>query len=117
MRFAERIRVVGEGRPKTDRRALSSAMRVLRSGSECALTVLEVQPITWQTRMLGRVLVGCLRPLTTHPDVAERLEICLIRDDEGEGPNNSLDETAAWLKRYQRLPRGSIVNKGLSAVS
>lgn len=52
--------------------------------------------------------MSCLGMLVTNPDVANRLEIRLIRDDDGEGINNDLDEIEDWLRAYQELRGGDV---------
>jgi hypothetical protein len=80
MRFAERVRLVGAGPIRSRGRGLGSASRFLKPGSQCALKVLEVQLRVWSKVMVGQVMLNYLRGLTTHPDVAGRLEMRLIRD-------------------------------------
>ncbi|KAJ6619773.1 hypothetical protein B0H10DRAFT_1946591 [Mycena sp. CBHHK59/15] len=99
MRFAERVRLLGAGPIRSRGRALSSATRILRAGPECALKILEVQPRTWGRWYLARVMLGQLGPLTTHPDVAERLEVRLIRD--AEVPFEDLEAIKTNLRRCQ----------------
>ena len=113
LRFAERVRLVGEGQSKTGERSISSPSRRLTAGSECALRVLEIQPISWNKPILVRTVVPCLGRLTTHPDVADRLEIRLVRDGGGEESNDDLDEIERWLMRYQEL-RTSDVSRRFS---
>ncbi|MCJ1361090.1 hypothetical protein MMC16_000187 [Acarospora aff. strigata] len=99
MQFAERVRLVGDRRHKKSSWADQRAKTKLGVGPECALRVLEVQPLVWPKRFVtGTIRIG-LGQLTTHPDVAKRLEIHLIRDDEGQGENEELDEIDEWLRR------------------
>lgn len=131
LRFAERIRLVGEGPSnamangqKRPGRSISCASRRLVAGPDCGLRVLEVQPLQWPKRLVVRTVMSCLGLLTTHPDVAERLEVRLIRDNEhldGEeeeedrrGVNADLQRIENWLSRYQNLC-GDDVTKRFSA--
>ncbi|KAJ7087674.1 hypothetical protein B0H15DRAFT_842813 [Mycena belliarum] len=82
MRFAQRVRLVGAGPIVSHGRTLSSAMRILVPGPECALRILEVQPRAWRKWDVARIMLEHLGALTTHPDVAARLEVRLIRATE-----------------------------------
>ncbi|KAJ6460848.1 hypothetical protein C8R47DRAFT_1160333 [Mycena vitilis] len=95
MRFAERVRLVGSGPTRTRGRAVSAPIRRLTPGPECALKVLEVQPCAWRKRVVARVMLTSLGPLTTHPDVAARLELRLIRE-----PKDPLDDVEQLLRKY-----------------
>ncbi|KAJ7136629.1 hypothetical protein C8R44DRAFT_767519 [Mycena epipterygia] len=99
MRFAERVRLVGAGPTWSRGRWLSSPSRVLYPGRECALRVLEVQPRTWRKWLLSKVMLINLGPLTTHPDVAARLEVRLIRDPDDV--LEDVDKIKADLRAYQ----------------
>ncbi|KAJ7785320.1 hypothetical protein DFH07DRAFT_1054643 [Mycena maculata] len=99
MRFAERVRLVGPGPILSRGRSLASPMRILTPGPECALRVLEVQPRAWRRWFLARVMMSSLGPLTTHPDVAARLEVRLIRDTDD--PLEDLSAVKARLREYQ----------------
>lgn len=113
LRFAEHVRLMGDGRSKKGERSISCASRRLEAGPTCALKVLEVQPIQWPKRVVVKTIMSCLGLLASHPDVADRLEIRLIRDDEGEGPNHDLDAIEDWLSRYQDL-RGDQASRRFS---
>ncbi|KAI9723683.1 MAG: hypothetical protein M1812_000983 [Candelaria pacifica] len=119
LEVAERVRLVGgRSRPDTDSlgrrkwygRIKYVSYRWLAPGNECAVRVLEVQPITWRKRNVARNLVSCLTAITTHADVVGRgLEIRLIRDDEGdEHPVDEveLNRIERWLRYYQGLTVG-----------
>ncbi|KAJ7640674.1 hypothetical protein DFH06DRAFT_619697 [Mycena polygramma] len=99
MRFAERVRLIGAGPIRSRGRSLSSPTRVLVPGPECALKVLEIQPRAWRKWFLARVLLTSLGPLTTHPDVAARLELRLIR--EPADPLEDVAQLKAALREYQ----------------
>lgn len=103
MRYAHRIRLVGYGKIEWKRRAIQSAQKYLEAGPECALRVLEVQPILWGQQLVARRIAENLGSLVTHPQVAEQLEFRLIRDTEEEGENLELDNIQHWLNGYQRL--------------
>ncbi|KAJ7191366.1 hypothetical protein B0H12DRAFT_1305449 [Mycena haematopus] len=104
MRFAERVRLVGAGPICSRGRSLGSAVRFLRPGPECALKVLEVQPCAWSKDFLVLVMLKNLGPLTTHPDVATRLEVRLVRD--AADPLVDDEEVKAVLRRYQAQREG-----------
>ena len=108
LRIAERVRLVGAGRPEPDAWLLSSASRKLSAGLKCALRVLEIQPILWPKWLVVSTVRSCLGLLATHPDVADRLEVRLIRDDENEGSNEELDAIEDWLRRYEELRTGDV---------
>lgn len=143
MQFAERIRLVGAIQPSgrsiqcaSSRRTLGRAIelarggpihgvsRRLKAGSDCALKVLEIQPLLWPKRSVTRTVLSCLGPLATHVDVAQRLEVRLIADREGAEPcfdvdeeyneyfdeevNEELDAIKDWLRRYQGLRDGDV---------
>ncbi|KAJ6586314.1 hypothetical protein DFH09DRAFT_1143115, partial [Mycena vulgaris] len=99
MRFAERVRLIGAGPRRSRGRGLGSATRILVPGPECALRVLEIQPRAWRKWFLSRIMLENLGPLTTHPDVAARLEIRLIRDIND--PLEDVEEVKARLRAYQ----------------
>ncbi|KAJ6562553.1 hypothetical protein B0H19DRAFT_1144940 [Mycena capillaripes] len=99
MRFAERVRLVGAGPTRSRGRALSSGSRFLVPGSECALKVLEIQPRVWRKWFLARVMLENLGSLTTHPDVATRLNLRLIRD--ADDPLEDVEQVKAELRKYQ----------------
>ncbi|KAJ7766287.1 hypothetical protein B0H14DRAFT_2969749 [Mycena olivaceomarginata] len=80
MRFAERVRLIGAGPIRSRGRGLGSASRFLEPSPQCALKVLEVQPRAWSKSFLVFILLRHLGAMTTHPDVAGRLEVRLIRD-------------------------------------
>ncbi|KAJ7809178.1 hypothetical protein B0H14DRAFT_3760051 [Mycena olivaceomarginata] len=103
MRFAERVRLVGAGPLNSRGHLLVSVPRLLQPGPQCALKVLEVQPRVWSKVVVGQVMLNYLRGLTTHPDVAGRLEVRLIRDaDDPLGPD---EEVKAVLQAFQaRMP-------------
>lgn len=106
LEYAQRVRLVGAGRNKTRGRCKQSSIRMLEPGPSCAMRVLEVQPLLWSPRLVAHTLTHCLGMLTIHPDTVERLEIRLIRDDEGEGPNDHMDEIEEWLRCYQNTKTG-----------
>ncbi|KAJ7809184.1 hypothetical protein B0H14DRAFT_2849331, partial [Mycena olivaceomarginata] len=99
MRFAERVRLVGAGPIRSCGRDIGAQERFLEPGRKCALRVLEVQPRAWPKVMLVGVMLNYLGALTTHPDVAERLEVRLVRD--AEDPLVSDEEVRAHLREYQ----------------
>ncbi|KAJ7176306.1 hypothetical protein C8R43DRAFT_557026 [Mycena crocata] len=99
MRFAERVRLVGSGPVSSSGRSLSSAMRILRPGPECALKILEVQPLTWRKWAVADIMLSNLAPVTTHPDVAERLQVRLIRDTVH--PLEDVEDVKERLRKYQ----------------
>lgn len=99
MRFAERVRLIGSGPTRSRGRGLSSAARILVPGKDCALKVLEVQPRAWRKWFLARIMLVNLGRLTTHPDVAERLELRLIRDTDD--PLEDVEQVKAALRKYQ----------------
>ncbi|KAJ7342534.1 hypothetical protein DFH08DRAFT_811617 [Mycena albidolilacea] len=101
MRFAERVRLVGAGPLNSRGHSRASAPRLLQPGPRCALKVLEVQPRVWSKVGVGQVMLNYLRGLTTHPDVAGRLEMRLIRDaNDPLGPD---EEVKAVLQVFQAL--------------
>ncbi|KAJ6460836.1 hypothetical protein C8R47DRAFT_1242147 [Mycena vitilis] len=99
MRFAERVRLIGAGPARSRGRSLSSPTRVLVPGPECALKVLEIQPRAWRKWFLASILLTSLGPLTTHPDVAARLQLRLIRDTAD--PLEDVAQLKADLREYQ----------------
>ncbi|KAK7044438.1 hypothetical protein R3P38DRAFT_3388809 [Favolaschia claudopus] len=99
MRYAERVRLVGAGPVSSRGRGLSSPSRILKPGPECALKVLEVQPRCWRRWSVARVMLNHLGPLTTHPEVAERLEVHLIRDPHDPFVDN--EEIKTYLRNYE----------------
>jgi hypothetical protein len=99
MRFAERVRLIGAGPIRSRGRGLGSASRFLEPGPQCALKVLEVQPRAWSKSFLVFILLRHLGALTTHPDVAGRLEVRLIRD--ADDPLVPDEEVRAELRAYQ----------------
>ncbi|KAJ7118947.1 hypothetical protein C8R44DRAFT_186576 [Mycena epipterygia] len=99
MRFAERVRLVGAGPRLSGGRSISSGSHFLEPGPKCALKILEIQPRTWGRWYLAQIMLGQIGPLTTHPDVAERLEVRLIRD--ADDPLEDIEEVKARLRRYQ----------------
>lgn len=103
MRYAHRIRLVGYGKIEWKGRAIQSPSMYLRAGPECALRVLEVQPILWGKALVARRIMDNMTSLTTHPEVAGGLVFRLIRDSEGQGDNTGLDDIEKWLESYQRL--------------
>ncbi|KAJ7701177.1 hypothetical protein B0H17DRAFT_1176568 [Mycena rosella] len=115
MRFAERVRLVGSGPIRSRGRGLSSAMRILRPGPACALRVLEVQPRAWRKWFVSRIMLENLGPLTTHPDVAARLEVRLIRD--ADDPLESVEEVKARLRAYQARRDAIPVGKSSGPIS
>ncbi|KAJ7042931.1 hypothetical protein C8F04DRAFT_1075308, partial [Mycena alexandri] len=100
MRFAERVRIVGTSATLTTGRGISSAARKLVPGSHCALKVLEVQPRAWRRQHLVGVMLEKMGELTTHSDVAERLETRLIRDTDD--PLETFAEVKARVRHYQK---------------
>ncbi|KAJ7042926.1 hypothetical protein C8F04DRAFT_1075286 [Mycena alexandri] len=107
MRFAERVRIVGTSVSLPMGHGLSSASRKssvgrkLVLGSQCAVKVLEVQPRAWRRQYLAGVMLWRMGELTTHSDVAERLEIRLIRDTDD--PLETFAEVKARARHYQKL--------------
>ncbi|KAJ7176307.1 hypothetical protein C8R43DRAFT_557042 [Mycena crocata] len=99
MHFAERVRLVGSGPTFSRGRSLSSPVRILRPGPECALKILEVQPLRWRKWAVARIMLSNLAPVTTHPDVAERLQVRLIRDTVD--PLEDVEDLKARLREYQ----------------
>lgn len=102
LRFAQRIRLVGGERIKHGRAGgtalnIKNITRFLSAGPECALMVLEVQPIAWSKEMLSHTLRTALKPLITRPDVGGRLKIRLIRD---ESQGLDLDDMEDYLRRF-----------------
>ncbi|KAJ7342539.1 hypothetical protein DFH08DRAFT_874487 [Mycena albidolilacea] len=98
MRFAERVRLVGAGPISSRGRGLGSPSRFLKPGPQCALKVLEVQPRAWSKTFLVLILLRHLGDLTTHPDVAGRLEVRLIRD--ADDPLVPDEDVRARLRAY-----------------
>jgi hypothetical protein len=100
--FAERLRLVGHVTPsKTGRRSVQCSARRLTAGGRCALRVLEVQPLSWNKRIVTQTILSGLRLIASYPDVAEQLEVRLIGDDEGELEGDMWDEIKDWLRIYQ----------------
>ncbi|KAJ7342525.1 hypothetical protein DFH08DRAFT_963267 [Mycena albidolilacea] len=99
MRFAERVRLVGAHPIRSCGRDIGAQERFLEPGRKCALRVLEVQPRAWLKVMLVGVMINYLGALTTHPDVAERLEVRLARN--ADDPPVSDEEVRAHLREYQ----------------
>lgn len=85
----------------------SYAHRCLIGGPTCALKVLEVQPIERSEGRVIRTLKSGLGTLLAHPDLSERLEILLIRDD-GKGLSHDIDATEESLRQYQALLGGHL---------
>lgn len=75
VKFAERMRLVGEHHYHTS----AATLRLLLPGRNCAIKMLEVEPLTWSWEILQRVIHSCLLTLLAHPDVTRRLEISVIR--------------------------------------
>ena len=65
--------------------------------------MLEVEPNLRRKRLVVQVITSFLGPLTIHPNVAECLEVGLIREDEGDGPNDDMDAIEDWLRGFQAL--------------
>ncbi|KAJ7022666.1 hypothetical protein C8F04DRAFT_234300 [Mycena alexandri] len=109
MRFAERIRLVGSGPIISRGRGTATGGRALAPGPECALKVLEVQPRAWRRWYLARIMMMNLCELTTHADVAERLEVRLIRDTEDplEDVEALKGRMREWQKRREENGRDS----------
>jgi hypothetical protein len=63
--------------------------------------VLEVQPLSWNGRIVTHTILSGLGLIARHPDVAERLEVRLIGDDEDEVKGDQYDEIKEWLRIYQ----------------
>lgn len=123
--FAERIRLVGAGAAKAKGktgaaaggRSIQSASRRLTAGDRCALKILEVQPRSWNKRVVTHTILSCLGPVAVHPDVAERLEVRWIGDEEDEdeaGSDERNDDVKDWLKRYQDLGKGGDLSRRFS---
>ncbi|KAJ7029651.1 hypothetical protein C8F04DRAFT_1264731 [Mycena alexandri] len=110
MRFAERIRLVGAGPTISRGLGTPTGGLIPAPGPECALKVLEVQPRAWRRWYLGNIMIMNLFELTTHPDVAERLEVRLIRDTEDplEGVEALKRRMREWQKRHEGQGRGSV---------
>ncbi|KAJ7494430.1 hypothetical protein B0H11DRAFT_936348 [Mycena galericulata] len=101
MRFAERVRLVGPPPVHSSGRSIQSPYRVLRPGAECALRILEVQPRRWPLSALVATMLHQLGPLTTHPDVAARLEVRLIRDPDDLIQSD--EEVKDILRKYKEF--------------
>lgn len=107
---AERIRLVGSAliTINSEGKRMVSILKPIVSGYQCALRILEIEPVGWDHIGTAQTLIRCFTALTAHPDVSDRLDIRLIRDIEkgnfslGE-EDSILDKTEDWLENYQRL--------------
>lgn len=103
MRYAERVRIVGGSSPyEYKKRIVLSAVDGPVVGPECALRVLEVQPVQWNMERIRDTVTsfGCM---TIHPNkgevnIAKRVRLRLILD---ERENGDTDEILKLLQRYQ----------------
>ncbi|KAJ7161039.1 hypothetical protein C8R46DRAFT_1106316, partial [Mycena filopes] len=101
MRFASRVRLVGDGPALSRGRGLSTQVCLLVPGPQCALKVLEVQPRSWRRWFLARVMLQHMGALTTHPDVvAARLQINLIRDTKD--PFEDVEQVKARVREFHK---------------
>ncbi len=102
MRIAERVRLVGSGHPVINTPDERVAVQRYYAGGQCALRVLEVQPIQWGCRILRHTVSSSLETIIVRSDVLHQLEFRLVRDDDGQGLSPDIEKTAAWVRRFDR---------------
>lgn len=90
VKYTERMRLVGGHSWETKGRI----PRLLIPGQECAIRLLEVEPLHWSWGILQNVIHSCFLTLLAHPDVTRRLEISVIRATDYEEHLYTGDEVA-----------------------
>lgn len=99
VKFTERMRLVGGHHWHTSGRI----PRLLLPGRECAIRLLEVEPLMWSWEILQSAIHSCLLTLLAHPDVTRRLEISVIRAGGYKSGLHFGVEKEFWINNENRI--------------
>ena len=99
VQFSERMRLVGGHYWHTSRRHA----RLLLPGRECAIRLLEVEPLTWSWEIVRNAIHSCLLNLLAHPDVTRRLRISVIRATDYKDDLHYMIEEESWIRNENRI--------------
>lgn len=91
LQYAERLRVVVTEWPRQP-----FPPKKLFPGSDCAVKVVELQPVNWSLPMVIHILELCW-PILSHSDVKGKLEIILIREESRLDNEEPVDEIESFL--------------------